>query len=276
MGEEAREEEYQEEEQGTPAEETASEKSARVQGWVTYDEWVDRGGDPEQWKPAEKFVKDGEEITGIIKERNAKLERDVQDLKKSLQDMKQMLSKREQKGYEKALQDIKRKQEKAVEDGDTEQFREAEKEREEIQKEIQGMQSSEQGQPQDPTYDPVFQQWVAENKWYQTGSQEMVQYAEISAAPYVRTKHPNLTGKPFLDKVTEEVKARFPDEFKNPNRDKAAAVEGDRKNAGGGKKKKAYGDLPADAKEACDRFVKQGTFKNRDEYVKEYFAQEGE
>lgn len=43
--------------------------------------------------------------------------------------------------------------------------------------------------------------------------------------------------------------------------------------AGGGAGKPTYDDLPAEAKQACDRFVEQGD-TTRDAYVAEYFNQE--
>ena len=40
----------------------------------------------------------------------------------------------------------------------------------------------------------------------------------------------------------------------------------------GSTSKKSYADLPAEAKQACDKFVKQGLL-SKDQYVKDYFGE---
>jgi len=260
------------EEEGGEQQETQTEQRARAQGWMPQDEWVDQGGDPEQWKPADQFVKDGEEIAGITRERNRKLESEVADLKKSMQDMKQMLTKREQRGYDKALQDIQAKREKAVEDGDTEEFNKLEKQKGQLEKERNEIAQSapEEGSDQE---DPAFREWVNENSWYdESKNPEMAATAEGIANSLTRQK-PTLTGKPFLDEVTRQVKKIYPEQFENPKREQPSKVEGSSQPSGK-KNKNSYSDLPDEAKKACDRFIKQGVFQSRDEYVKEYFGME--
>jgi type II secretory pathway pseudopilin PulG len=263
---------------GTTGQDTQVEERARVQGWMPYQEWVDQGGDPDQWKPAEKFVKDGEDIPGIVKERNRKLEAELrqlrEDFKQFRQHMNQQMTKREQKAYDQALKDLQQKQRQAVEEGDTAAFDQVEREKERIQKERDEAMKDTGESGEASQQDPVFEAWVEENPWYQRNP-EMAATAE-GIANAINRQNPNLTGKPFLDEVTRRIKKIYPDEFSNPKREGASKVEGGQKGAGPSGKKKSYSDLPDDAKRACDRFVKQGIFKNRDEYVQEYFAGEME
>ena len=86
--------------------------------------------------------------------------------------------------------------------------------------------------------------------------------------------------------MAEEVKKKFPDNFKNPNRRKASSVEGGTgEHRGGGKK--GWSDLPRDAQEACTRFIEQKLYigddgnpmnekDGRAKYINDYFTQENE
>ena len=65
------------------------------------------------------------------------------------------------------------------------------------------------------------------------------------------------------------MKEEFPEEFKNPNRDKPNGVD-----PGGEKtttsKAKSYESLPADAKKACDQFVRDIPGFKREDYLNTY------
>ena len=73
----------------------------------------------------------------------------------------------------------------------------------------------------------------------------------------------------LVKEVDARVRAKFPNLYKNPNRDLPGAVEGaTQRQARSGK---TYSDLPADAKAICDDFVK-GKVLTREAYVKEFFT----
>jgi len=79
-----------------------------------------------------------------------------------------------------------------------------------------------------------------------------------------------------LKMVEDETKKAFPHKFENPNRRRASAVDaGDTRSAiTDSGKKKTYSDLPPEAKTQCDKWVKDGTFKKAEDYVKSYFEEE--
>ncbi|MCR4285083.1 MAG: hypothetical protein NUV97_03520, partial [archaeon] len=78
-----------------------------------------------------------------------------------------------------------------------------------------------------------------------------------------------LRGQEFLNKLDEELEKQFPEKFGK----RTSPVEGNTSGGGstrGSSKKQSFENLPADAKAACDRFIKSGMIKNRDAYVAEY------
>ena len=89
----------------------------------------------------------------------------------------------------------------------------------------------------------------------------MTAYAD-SIAPSVGRKH---QGAAFYETIGTEIRKKFPDKFTNTRRQKARGVEPGG-TGGGGRRGNGhtYADLPADAKAACDRFIKQGMFKGAD------------
>ena len=86
----------------------------------------------------------------------------------------------------------------------------------------------------------------------------------------VRKQFPHLTGRDFLDKLDDRIKEYFPHKFTG-NKAKGSAVDSSGSVRGSGSSgKKSYDNLPADAKQACDRFIKNGWIKSKQEYVDSY------
>lgn len=257
-----------------PAEEAGAEESrveqpseaevkARAQGWAPKDEW--RGPD-EKWVDAETFLKRGEQIAPIQAERIEKLTRELEDAKRTIADFAGWRSKVEKDAYERAMKDIKARQREAVKTMDEAAFEAAEKDAQELQKKVE--QKTEQ-----PGEAPEVAAWKSANPWFDADPALNLE-AQAIHVNIGRTK-PGLTLEQNLAEVTKEIKRRYPEKFgieENPRRKEAPSVEGangTRTKAGG----KSYADLPAEAKAACDSFVKQ-KIMNREQYVKDYFAME--
>ena len=162
---------------------------------------------------------------------------------------------------------MKAAQAEAVAEGDTQKFAAVDQQIEHLR---QNPPSRPNITPPDPAQDPVFQEWSSENSWYGTDP-ELTAYADRAAGPYVRGQHPNLPPDRFLSEVEKEVKKRFPEKFGVQSRP-VPTVEGARSANPRPTKGKSYKDLPADAKAACDKFVKQGLLK-REEYVRDFFGE---
>jgi hypothetical protein len=245
------------------------EERARRMGWVPKEEFR---GDLETWKDADEFVKYGEEILPVLRERLRKMDASFADLHAKLEEQTKIVKdfakyhkETEERAYQRALKELKQEQLAAVSDGDAERFLE-------IEKEIKEMEKPEKAEKEpDDQLPEGFTEWQKDNNWYGVDA-ELSAYADSIGNFLVKTR-PTLKGKAFFKEITRQVKEKFSDRFENPNRKKPASVESGAPGASDtGKKGKTYSDLPPEAKQACDEFVKQGLLK-REDYVKEFFLE---
>ena len=86
----------------------------------------------------------------------------------------------------------------------------------------------------------------------------------------VRKQFPHLSGRAFLDKLDERIAEYFPTKTALKKARGSAVDSTGNVRAGGSTGKKSYDNLPAEAKAACDKFIKQGLFKTKQEYVDNY------
>lgn len=244
------------------------EAEARKIGWRPLDEFT---GDATRHVDAETFYKRGQEVMPILKAHNKRLERELADLKKQFGRANEFFSKSEQRGYERAIADIKARQEAAVESGDVAAFRAADKEADDLRKE---MDSAKGGDEIDPAQRAEeFADWGKANKWYATNT-VMQAYADSQAEALAKRKG-GFLDRADLDAVSDKVREKFEEDFPDAfgkaeaPRQKKPHVDG-----GGGRQPirggKTFNDLPAEAKAACDKWVKQGIIKSREAYVSSY------
>jgi hypothetical protein len=233
-----------------------AEKASKM-GWTSREEFK---GDPAKWRPAKEFLERGETMLPIMRKTVEKQERKIADLEKSIKEFAEYHSKSEQRAFERAYKELKDKQYDAVQAGDTQAFAAVDKEIAELQADSRpSIGDTKSGEH--PDYAP----WLEKNKWAEDDPL-LSEEAEIQAL-YLRNKGSKLQGADFLDSVAKRVKERFPDKFKNPRRESAPSVEGSTPPARKGGR--TYADLPADAKAACDKMVKNYGIK-KEEYVKNY------
>jgi hypothetical protein len=260
----------------TPAEEDHEDpaiiQEALSMGWTPREEWK---GDPSKWRSAAEFVERGKEILPIVnkrleqeRQRSAQLERELQEMRATLQEFREYSKRDKERMYKKALEDLKAKKKQALEEGDADAVLEIDDAILELRE--SNKKALEEEKPAAPAYDPandvVYQTWLAENRWYGTDV-ELTYYAD-AIGRVLAHNNPELKGRPFLDAVKQRLREQFPDKFDNPRR-KIATVEGSSVGTSSSKLKRTYENLPPDAKAACDRFVKQGLM-TREEYVAEY------
>jgi hypothetical protein len=116
---------------------------------------------------------------------------------------------------------------------------------------------------------PKIAEWVEKNPWYNRSKAMSETTNEI--AQEIRSKYPFYTEEQFLEELDKELETTFTPEKLGRKQKPRNPVEGATGgNSSSGTKGRQYSDLPADAKAACDDFIKQGIFKTRDEYLKEY------
>ena len=105
----------------------AIEIQAKAMGWVPQEDFK---GNPDIWKDAESFVKDGYEILPILRERTKKMAVSMDTTNKELAETKSLLKtltdhhkKTEESAYQRALKTLKAEQREAVADNDIQQWR---------------------------------------------------------------------------------------------------------------------------------------------------------
>ena len=269
------------------------ESRARAQGWAPLEDWR---GDPDRWKTAEEFVEFSERNAGAAQENLTRMEKKLlkveeenQRLREGLDELKTYHSQTAKREYDRAYAKIKEDMNQAVEEGDTERFKKAEVKMDAL---IKDQEPDVIGHPKDTKEDDltarnlkVQKEWEADNSWYSEEA-EMHDYAWKVNNMLRNSGKGDLPQKEFLAELTKRVAKKFPDYFEteNPRRRSAGAVEGDSHGMAkeaGRKKGKGYNDLPASAREACDRLTGPGGDGKdgakipdftRAEYVRDFFG----
>lgn len=194
---------------------TPLEEQAVAQGWVPKDEWVDSGGDPDEWRTAKEFIDRGE------------LYRSIHTLRKEQKQLGDRYSalKRHQdyifdKAYQKALKDLRMEKRQALKSEDLERVEEIEEQIETLQdeyvkeaKEQPGQKQTQDGQPQsqEQPQNPVFVSWVGRNPWF-SQNKAMRTYAEGYGIAYANN-YPGTPAEEILRQVEIAVKRQYPDKF---------------------------------------------------------------
>ena len=231
------------------------EAEAREMGWRPKGEFK---GDEANFIDAAEFVRRGKEFVPFLRANNAKLEKEVQGLKKTLKEFGDYHSKVEQRAYQQALRDLEARQAEAVEANDVQAVRQITKEITDLEKDVR------QGKPDTTSDEEAFEEWKAENAWFEKDA--TLRRLAIGIAEEIKGDFPD----PIKQRaeIARRVKAEMPEKFSNPRRTQAPAVEG----VGAGPKTtgKSYADLPPEAKRMCDEFVRDIPGFTRDKFVKDY------
>lgn len=265
------------------------EVKAKELGWSPKEEFR---GDPEKWIDAETFVKRGEELMPLLKANNRKLHDELSNVRSELTKTQNLLNNAAESIE--ALKEFNNKEtlkvakeergklaaalKEARNEGDVEKELEIADKLEEQKVAIKAAEAPPaKSEPIKATADdPVFQEWRKDNPWF--GEDEFKSDVALAIGNRLKIKEPSLTGRAFLDKVSEEVDKRLGSIRSNG----VGKVEGARGGGGSPEAGKTYSDLPAEAKAACDkqaqRLVGQGrAFKDANEwrkhYAKKYFEE---
>jgi DNA-binding ferritin-like protein len=236
-------------------EERDYEAEARSQGWAPEENWK---GDPDKFKSAEQFVKDGENIPAILKSKVERLESRVEQLldsNKQFNEFSQRSLEKEKKEKEQVIQELQEARKQAVNDGDGDAFDRADKQLDELKTapiETQGI-------------DPMAKDWLSHNTWYETNA-TLAAFADGMADRLIAQGY---TGKAYFDELTERTKEAFPEEFGNKNRKKPNLVE-DGEPAVVDSSKQTFNNLPKEAKEAYANFKRDIPGFTKEQFVEQY------
>ena len=240
------------------------EQQAKAQGWSPKEDWK---GPEDKWVDAETFLKRGENITGVMKERNGYLTRELREVRALLVEQKDMAQRARIQGYQQALEDIQRRQREAAASADVEAFDAAERDRAKVVRAYNEDQSRAPG----VVVDHDFEEWKTENTWFDD-DEDMTAYARAISESIQRKE--GIGGRKLYDAVTKRVKQNFPHKFGNPRRSDAGAVEAGAQPPAPKKSGKTFDDLPASAKASYEKMAKQfkqaGIEFKKEEYLANY------
>lgn len=262
---------------------------AKQGGWVPKDEFH---GNEREWVDAQEFVERGEKINPLLRANNERLKKELEvkdqkhqeeleELRKTATEFKTFLKdsyEKKQSRLQKEIDELKVQRKVALKGQDFETVIEIEEQVEKLEEEKADasppkaeVKKEEKKEQPEIKLDPRLKDWLEDNKWY--GEDAEATDIATAVGVSIRRQFPNLTGVEFLDRLDAKLEERLP-EYKK-TREHKSPVEGARGGGGGGKGgKKTYDSLPADAKAACDRQIKQKLWKTREEYVEAYYADE--
>lgn len=250
----------------------AETKATRL-GWVPKDEFK---GDPDRWRPAEEFLERGERILPLVLKDNDRLHKRLGDVEAMLRETKEaskelleFSTKSEQRAYERAKAEIQSKIEAAAATADPNAVRQGMRELDELNAEhVKPAPKKDESAP--VVADPVIQDWMAKEEWF-TKSAVLNTYATDVFGELERSA-PGMSKSELLAETKKRTMEKFPEKFGiNPKREEAAAVASPSgQTATVRRDKRTYDNLPADAKRACDKFVKTISGYTREQYCKDY------
>jgi len=240
-------------------EERNYEAEASEQGWTPKENWK---GPEEKWTDAQTFVERGEQIAGILKSKNAKLEtriHNLEDSNKKFGEYHKKTLETEQRKNAERIGELEGQLEQAITDGDGQAFTR-------YNKELDGLKAEQQVPTDDAqAWNQLSQRWVGENEWY-TKNSKLAAYAD-GISDQLRAN--GYTGQAYFSELTRNVHETFPEEFKNPNKSKANAVDDGGQKGSNDSKAHTFENLPADAQRAFEGFNADFGLKKED-YLKNY------
>lgn len=241
-------------------EETLAE--AKRQGWVPQEDY---NGPEDKWVDANTFVKKGKEINALLRKDNEFLKREVSEMKSTMMEFKKFHADTEKRAYERAMLDLREQKKEAIAAGDGEKVLQVD----DAIDELKTARKEERVSAPPQAIDPAFIAWQEDNRWFGKDTDLTAEANLIGEV--VKRQNPTLIGSEFLEEVTKRVKRMYPEKFTNANRSKPNPVESSTAKPSG-PRGKGFNDLPPEAKQACQKFEKQGLV-TRDQYIKEYFGE---
>jgi hypothetical protein len=264
-----------------------TERKARDMGWVPQTEWR---GSPDAWRPADQFVKRGEEVLPIVRSNLERERRKVQELESTVRDLPSKIRAEVEQSYaerfkrlegmsrlalekqrEKIWHDFEEKKRAAVADGNMQAYDTYNQEQRRALSEFHAETEVEEpepparqnGAPQPATQaPPEVNDWLRQNTWF-ASDKVMAAYATEEHGRLMR-EMPGLSIEENLKRTREATMEKFPERFgitpqaKPTASQHAPAVEGGGRQAGASSARaRGWNDLPPEAKASAEKFIKQ-------------------
>lgn len=257
---------------------------ARQDGWVPKEEYR---GDESKWVDAETFVERGKQILPILRSNNERLKKElaektnkfeieITELRSTAEEFKRFTKEaadRKVKEMEKQLRELRAAKSEATAQEDHSRAAELEEQIDSVKDQVakakeppKEPEKKEEAPPELPAY---IQEWMGKNTWYGDETDYFEESQIVTAlGAAIRRKHPTITGKDFLEMLDDKIAEKLPHLVKDSAR-RGPSVEGGNRANKSKPSKRSYENLPADAKAACDKFVKQGLL-TKEQYVADF------
>lgn len=217
--------------------------------------------DGENKKTPKEYLEVSFSHNKMLKERNDKLSEQVNSLNSKMERLVQFQAEQKQKAVDTAVSKLQEERRDAIIDGDHEKVDQID----------QKIQVEQQTNVADDGNKAILDAWLSRNPWYE-GDETLGIEADIIAKQLNETGRFQQNIKDYerlLSLVEQKVKSAFPDKFKNPKKDNPPEVESGNNTSSTSQSKHTYAELPADAKRACDEFVKDKTM-TKEQYLEIY------
>lgn len=266
------------------------EREARDMGWVPQEEWR---GNPDAWRPADEFVKRGQEVLPIVRSNLERERRKVSDLEKRIQDvqntyeerfrrMEAMSNRALELQKQKFWQEMEDRKAQAVSEGDTEAYERFKKAQMDGLDDFDIPEPEPQKKPAEaPEVPQEVQKWVERNPWFTNQRYATVIQAAHAYHQELLAEKPYLSLEENLAEVERFAKEKFPEKFggeakkEPPKKAHAPSYEGGgRQPIASGSDKKGWNDLPAEAKAAGQKYIEKGWFGDDPKAAKQKYAEE--
>lgn len=266
------------------------EAEARTLGWVPQDEFR---GDKSKWVDADTFVERGHTIMPILRKNNEKLESMVRQQQaemdrlknlysasqESIQELQKVHAESTKKAVADARREVMSQLRTAKENGDidsemqlTEQLAEIRATEKEINAKPAAAPAPAPEQSGANAVHPEFPAWQEENKWFGTDQRKTMRAMGIAQELRADPENDHLQGRAFFDRILTVMDERTGG---TPRPSKVSESRPSGSPVSGGTRGRAFADLPAEARTACDRqgqkLVGEGrAFKNQAEWRSYY------
>lgn len=226
------------------------EDFASRMGWSPKEQWR---GDPEAWKPADKFLEDTVSVNQTLSKKLKTLERTTQRMVRTTEQLA------DQRVEDMRIR-LESQLEQAVDEGDKEAVKH-------VTTRIRQL-----DQQQRPAHDPEVAEFVERHsEWFNVDPEATA----LAMGVAQNLANQGKTVAEQVDAAERAVKRRFPELFDEPQRAKppAAVHQPDTRSAPRQKSgPKGFAELPADAKQQALR-MEQKNRCTRDEYAKIYWQE---
>jgi hypothetical protein len=261
----------------------AIEHQARVQGWRPLEEFK---GNPKLWVDAETFVEKGREIKQFTKRENDELRRKLaeatarlEEQGKTIEEIREYHAGMEKRAIEAAITRLKQEKRSALAEGNVALAGELDEEIDSLKSAPSAVPQKKEESKQEATQQevhPAVVAWQRENSSWLNNPDEEDLNAYAQGLSVRLGNRRDLSVEDRIEAMNEGLRKVFPEKFGVGSARKTAVTAGSGEGGGASgsrKSNKSVAALPADARAAGERFVKQKLYPDLEAYAKEYFAQ---